>query len=93
MPYDPRMMQQIGSMGVDMLGQQRRNWWEQPLPGRPQGSQQDDPSKSNAKQQPSLLDMLMLHGGGMPSGGGAPSGSYGAIPGMGNLLSNPKFYT
>jgi hypothetical protein len=61
MPYDPRMMQQIGRMGIGMMApgsspfqqqqQQQRSpeWWERSLPAsrkdRPAG-QDEDPSRS-----------------------------------------------
>jgi hypothetical protein len=57
MPYDPRMMQQMGRMGIGMLGQPQtpferpKEWWEQAPPARPGGSggaqsPQDDPANS-----------------------------------------------
>jgi hypothetical protein len=74
MPYDPRMLQAIGRMGIGMMAppfqqppqqQQRRapEWWEQPLPQRKdQPADQDkDPSQDpdRPKQPPSLLDMMV----------------------------------
>ena len=72
MPYDPRMLQ-MAQMGVGMMGPPQgnpfadrnsaprpRQWWEQPMPGRPAQMGEpppDDPSKP--KQPPSLLDMMM----------------------------------
>jgi hypothetical protein len=58
MAYDPRMMQQMGRMGIGMLGQPQgtpferpKEWWEQAPPARPGGSggaqsPQDDPANS-----------------------------------------------
>jgi hypothetical protein len=57
MPYDPRQLQQIqqlGRMGVGMMGPQGSpfdrtarppQWWEQPLPGRSGGAQSPQPEK------------------------------------------------
>jgi hypothetical protein len=68
MPYDPRQMQQIGRMGIGMMGQPSAGgamppWWEQPQPSRKDQSvdQSDDPSQppNRPKQPPSLLDMMM----------------------------------
>jgi hypothetical protein len=94
MPYDPRMLQ-MAQMGVGMMGPQQsspanqppgtrpRQWWEQPMPaGR---NQQDDQSANSPKQPPSLLDMMIQYGGGMPS-----SGMAGA---SGGLLKNPWLLT
>jgi hypothetical protein len=72
MPYDPRMMQQMGRMGVGMLGQpsgpfeRPKEWWEQPLPTRKDqpADQSADPSQvpTRPPQPPSLLDMMMSLG-------------------------------
>ena len=73
MPYDPRMMQAIGRMGIGMMAEPSpfdRNtpgktpqWWEQPLPPRKDqpADQSADPSQAPLapKQPPSLLDMMM----------------------------------
>jgi hypothetical protein len=57
MPYDPRQLQQIqqlGRMGVGMMGPQGSpfdrtarppQWWEQPLPGRSGGRNLPSPKR------------------------------------------------
>jgi hypothetical protein len=71
MPYDPRMMQQIGRMGIGMMGPQQssdpfqaaprpKQWWEG-LPSMP-AQKPDDPNApagAGGKGPPSLLDMMM----------------------------------
>jgi|KBSMisStandDraft_5_1062788.scaffolds.fasta_scaffold557101_1 hypothetical protein len=90
--YDPRMLQ-MARMGIGMMGPQAgpfdranqpKQWWDQPLP-QSQRRNDDNPSGQPAnqpanpsKQQPSLLQMLMLGGpatySGTPTGGAASSG-------------------
>jgi hypothetical protein len=77
MPYDPRQMQAIGRMGINMMASQPspfdRNtpgktpqWWEQPLPQRKDQPADQDADSSQApdspKQPPSLMDMMMTLG-------------------------------
>jgi hypothetical protein len=71
--YDPRLMQQIGRMGIGMMGppqggpfERPKQWWEQPMPAARPGelgggqSPQQDPSKPLAPEKPpSLLEMMM----------------------------------
>lgn len=97
MPYDPRMMQQIGRMGIGMMGPQQgasdpfaaaprpKQWWEGLPPMGAQQKQDDPNAPSGGKPPASLLDMLMASGG----KGTAPS-SYGPIPGMG--AASPWMY-
>jgi hypothetical protein len=72
MPYDPRMMQQMGQYGVGMMqgggAQQDRppQWWETPMPkgrGRPGqiGQSANDPGQSanSPNAPPSLYDMML----------------------------------
>lgn len=84
MPYDPQGMQPT----------QQRPWWEQPRQmGRPVNMDNPpNPSANRTSQPASLLQMLltsplMKKGGLAQKGmqGGAPSGSFGAIPGMGAM--------
>src|SRR6476646_12014097 len=83
MPYDPRLMQQIGRMGIGMMGlpqggpfERPKQWWEQPMPAaRPQ---QDEPAKPLAPDKPpSLLDMMMSLNRLRPSSDRAPAGQSG----------------
>jgi hypothetical protein len=91
--YDPRMLQ-MAQMGVRMMGPQAgpfdrtnqpKQWWDQPLPS-PQRRNDDNPSGQPAnqpanpsKQQPSLLQMLMLGGPASYSGTPRPQAA-GASP-------------
>lgn len=75
MPYDPRMMAQMGQMGIGMMGpeqrdafadprsKQPRQWWEPAVQyGQPANrpvNTPDDRSDDQRKKPPSLLDMMM----------------------------------
>ena len=85
MAYDPRMLQ-LTRMGINMMGPQAgpfdranqpKRWWEQPLPqaqqrndDNPSGQMANQPANPS-KQQPSLLQMLML--GANPTYSGTPA--------------------
>jgi hypothetical protein len=88
MPYDPRMLQQIGRMGLGMMApepfqqpqqQPRRTpeWWEQPLPTPPRKDQSADQDKDPSQdpdrpKQPQPSLMQMLMLGGRPTYSGSP---------------------